>query len=302
MLQETPAQSSSQTAAIIEQLATYGAKPSQDDVDHRLMPEDELIEHSIQALFNATQELFTGSQLEDDVEEILWSMTNIFHRRMNSVRKRVDELDIELKEQLKSQDGSEIKSVELERTQDRSAKLWEQYSTYELMRDIASQHFAVETGSAWMPRTGSKISNRNLTASVVDGKSYLMAKRRKENETLCPEGTRIAFGGGDYNDHQTIWDVLDATKQKYPDMILLHGGSPKGAELIASKWADSRNVTQVVFKPDWKADNRAAPFKRNDKLLATVPQGLIITPGTGITENLADKAKKLGIRIKRLGG
>lgn len=299
---ETQAQQSSQTAAIIEQLATYGAKPSQDDVDHRLMPEDELIQHSIQTLFNATQELFCGSQLEDDVEEILWSMTNIFHRRMNSVRKRVDDLDIELREQLKTQDGSEIKSVELERTRDRSAKLWEQYSTYELMRDIASQHFAVETGSAWLPRTGSRISNRNLTASVVDGKSYLMVKRRKENETLCPEGTRIAFGGGDYNDHEAIWNALDATKLKYPDMILLHGGSPKGAEMIAAKWADTRGVTQVVFKPDWKADNRAAPFKRNDKLLATVPQGLIVSPGTGITDNLADKAKKLGIKIKRLGG
>lgn len=301
MFQETQAQQSSQTAAIIEQLATYGAKPSVDDVDHRLMPEDELIEHSIQTLFIATQELFTGSQLEDDVEEILWSITNIFHRRMTSVRKRVDDLDIELKEQLKNQDGSEIKGVELERIQDRSAKLWEQHSTYELMRDIASQHFAVETGSAWLPRTGSKISNRNLTASVIDGKSYLMAKRRKESETLCPEGTRIAFGGGDYNDHKTIWGVLDATLAKYPDMILLHGGNKSGAEKIAAKWADSRNVTQVVFKPNWKADGtRSAPFKRNDKLLETMPQGLIVTPGSGIIENLADKAKGLGIKIKRI--
>lgn len=153
-----------------------------------------------------------------------------------------------------------------------------------------------------MPRTGSKVSNRALTASVVDSKSYLMAKRRKETEALCPDGTRIAFSGGDYQDHKTIWSVLDTTKEKYPDMILLHGGTPKGAEFIAAKWADSRSVTQVVFKPDWKAHGKSAPFKRNDKLLETVPQGLIATPGTGITENLVDKARKLGIRIKRVGG
>jgi len=32
-----------------------------------------------------------------------------------------------------------------------------------------------------------------------------------------------------------------------------------------------------------------------------MPQGLIATPGSGITENLVDKAKKLGIRIMRIG-
>ncbi len=195
-----------------------------------------------------------------------------------------------------------MKSTELERLQTIASKLWDRTNSYEQMRDLAGQHFSAQTGSVWMPRTGSRVSNRALTASVVDSKSYLMAKRRKETEVLCPDGTRIAFSGGDYQDHQTIWSVLDTTKEKYPNMILLHGGTPKGAEFIAAKWADSRSVTQVVFKPDWKAHGKSAPFKRNDKLLETVPQGLIATPGTGITENLVDKARKLGIRIKRIGG
>ena len=60
-------------------------------------------------------------------------------------------------------------------------------------------------------------------------------------------------------------------------------------------------VTQVVFKPDWKSHGKAAPFKCNDKMIETMPQGLIATPGSGITENIVDKARKLGIRIKRIG-
>jgi len=116
----------------------------------------------------------------------------------------------------------------------------------------------------------------------------------------CPEGTRIAFSGGDYQAHDLIWSVLDATHAKYPDMVLLHGGTPKGAEMIAARWADTRGVTQVVFKPDWKSHGKAAPFKRNDKMLETMPQGMIATPGSGITENIVDKARKLGIRIKRI--
>ena len=55
----------------------------------------------------------------------------------------------------------------------------------------------------------------------------------------------------DCNDHARIWDVLDKVRLKHPDMVLLHGASPRGAEFIASRWADTRKVAQVVFKPDW---------------------------------------------------
>src|SRR3546814_5190997 len=37
-------------------------------------------------------------------------------------------------------------------------------------------------------------------------------------------------------------------------------------------------------------------LKRNDQILDVLPIGVIVSPGTGIQANLADKAKKLGIR------
>ena len=293
-------QQASQTAAIIDHLALHGATPPPGETDHRELPQTDEVELAILTLFETTSALFTGNQLEDDLDEMLWSLTNMFHRRLTHLQKRRDDNDAELRQMIDAQDGSEVRSTELERLQTIAAKFWDQTDAFEEMRDLAARHYSAQTGSSWAPRTGSRISNRGLTASVVDSKAYLMAKRRKETETLCPEGTRIAFSGGDYQDHQTIWNVLDATREKYPDMILLHGGTLKGAELIAARWAESRNVTQVVFKPDWKAHGNAAPFKRNDKLLDTTPQGLIATPGSGITENLVDKARKLGIRIKRI--
>jgi hypothetical protein len=84
-------------------------------------------------------------------------------------------------------------------------------------------------------------------------------------------------------------------------MVLLHGGSPKGAELIAAKWADNRKVPQIAFKPDWTKHAKAAPFKRNDQMLAVMPIGVIVFRGGGIQDNLADKARKLGIPVYRLG-
>jgi hypothetical protein len=84
-------------------------------------------------------------------------------------------------------------------------------------------------------------------------------------------------------------------------MVLLHGGSPRGAERIAACWADNRKVVQVAFKPDWNRHRNAAPFKRNDELLDVLPIGVMVFPGTGIQENLADKARKLGIPVWKFG-
>ena len=123
-------------------------------------------------------------------------------------------------------------------------------------------------------------------------------RHRAETELLMPAGTRIAFTGGtECNDHQRIWAVLDKVRAKHPDMVLLHGGSPRGAERIAACWADNRKVAQVVFKPDWARHRNAAPFKRNDQMLEAPPIGVIAFPGAGVSANLADKARKMGIPV-----
>ena len=42
---------------------------------------------------------------------------------------------------------------------------------------------------------------------------------------------------------------------------------------------------------------RAAPFRRNEELLNLLPKGVIAFPGSGITENLVDRARQLGIPV-----
>jgi hypothetical protein len=119
---------------------------------------------------------------------------------------------------------------------------------------------------------------------------------------MLPVGPKVAVTGGlDFNDHQRIWAKLDQVHVKHPGMVLLHGGSPKGAERIAAAWADTRKVPQIAFKPDWTRHAKAAPFKRNDQMLAALPIGVIVFPGSGIQDNLADKARKMGIPVYRLG-
>jgi len=146
------------------------------------------------------------------------------------------------------------------------------------------------------------VSHRTMTAAMIDSREYLAAKRRAEAEVLLPKGPKIALTGGlDFNDHRLIWDRLDRVHAKHPAMVLLHGGSPKGAERIAARWADHRKVPQISFKPAWTRHAKAAPFKRNDAMLEVLPIGVMVFPGTGIQENLADKARKLGIPVWRFG-
>ena len=166
------------------------------------------------------------------------------------------------------------------------------------MRDLAAEHFQMHTRNTWHPRTGSMVNRKHLTAAMIDSRDFLMARRRAETEVMLPAGPRIAFAGGyECNDTTAIWAALDRVNAKHPGMVLLHGGSPKGAERIAACWADSRKVPQVAFKPDFNRHNKAAPFKRNDVLLETMPIGVVVFPGSGISDNLADKARKLGIPL-----
>ena len=76
-----------------------------------------------------------------------------------------------------------------------------------------------------------------------------------------------------------------------PDMVLLHGGSPKGAERIAACWADHHKVAQIVFKPDWAWHAKAAPFKRNDQMLEALPAGLVAFPGSGKLNRLCRRGR-----------
>ena len=291
----------SSTAYLLEEIALFGVMSGKGERDYRPLPEAEDVPEKVGAIMQTMADLFLQTRLEGEAEEMLWSVVNGFHRRVSHTQKRLDDKAGEVKTALGQQDGSEIKDVELQGLTDECRSLEEARNAFEAMREIASEHFQVITGKPWLPRTGSKISHGATTAAALDGRQYLKAKTHKEANAGCPEGTRIVFSGGqDFEDVDAIWGVLDKAKAKYPDMVLLHGGGRKGAELIASRWAANRGVHQVAFTPDYSI-GRSAPFKRNDQMLAEMPQGVIVAPGGGIQEQLIRNARQKGVAVKRIG-
>jgi hypothetical protein len=298
-----PPHASSPTGHILAELQLHRYHPFQDEPDPRPLPEPNAVGGAVADIFDALIATLRDTRLEPDLDDLLWSTVNLFHRGVDRVQRQLDDNEDAQKRSQKEQDGSEIRSVELERLLAQGMTLIERRDRMEFFRDQAADQFERHTGSAWRPRAGSMVNHRALTAAMIDSRDFLAAKRRAETEVLLPAGPKIAFTGGlDFNDHRAVWDRLDKVHAKHPDMVLLHGGSPKGAERIAACWANARKVPQIAFKPDWTRHAKAAPFKRNDQMLAVLPIGVIVFPGSGISANLADKAKKLGIPVWKSGG
>jgi len=295
-----PHHEASPTDHALNELQLYGYRPDGHAPDPRLVPEDNVIEGAVSDIFDALISTMADTALDTELDDLLWSTVNIFHRATERIERKLDDNEQAQKRGQREQDGSEIKAVELERLIEVGQGLIERRDSLEVFRDNAAELYLRTTGSPWSPRNGSLVTRRALTSAMIDSRDFIAERKRANREVLIPAGPKVAVSGGaDYNDHKLIWDKLDQVHAKHPDMVLMHGKSPKGAEKIAARWADHRDVTQIGFAPDWTKHGRAAPFKRNDQMLDVLPIGVMVFPGTGIQENLADKARKLGIPVWR---
>ena len=299
----THAQQLSPTAVICENLEYFGGGPARGEPDPRAVWDETEALIGLGTVLDAFVEEIApdGTQLADERESLLWGFVNTLHMQSVRLDRAVDRLAPKLKELQAAQDGTEINAWELERTIDRAQHLGDRRDAFEKLRDCAAQRYLSDTGNTWRPRHGSHTSRTSkLTSAAIDARDFLRAREQSKTQAHLPDGTLVAVAGsGDVEDAGPIHFALDRVRSKYPDMVLVHGGGP-GAEKIAARWAEARGVHQVVCKPDWTAHGRAAPFRRNDQLLSLLPKGVIGFPGSGISENLLDKAVQLGIPVQRV--
>ena len=292
----------SPTAMICENAALFGATPERGEFDPReVWDRDEAI-GAVSEAFRILAEGAApdGFQLADEREHLLWGFVNALDAQVRRLDRSVDRLSPELRDLQSAQDGSEVKARELELTTDRAHNLGDRRDAFERMRDAAAEHYRAETGDVWRPRRGSHTSQTGaLTSAAIDARDFQRARKDRETRAHLPEGTLVAIAGGRDADAGAVFESLDKARAKYADLVLAHGGGP-GVERIAARWAEQRGVHQVVCKPDWDRHGRAAPFRRNDELLNLLPKGVIVFPGNGITANLADKAKAMGIPVMKV--
>ena len=292
--------SATSTATVCESMALFGAAPERGERDSRIVWDEDdatgAMSEAIRVMVNGVT--VDGTQMADEREPLMWGLVNMLHSQVQRLDRAVDRIVPEMKDLQSAQDGSEVKAHELELLVDRAQNLGDRRDAFEKMRDVAADAYRAETGDTWRPRNGSHVSKTGaVTSAAIDARDFQRARKDRDTRAHLPEGTLVAITGGKtVTDADAVWSTLDKARAKHGDMVLVHGGGP-GVEKVAASWADARGVDQVVCRPDWNAHGKAASFRRNDDLLNLLPKGVIAFPGSGITGNLVDKAKQLGIPV-----
>src|SRR5882762_5348241 len=147
-----PAHGASATEHVLSELQLFGYRPFDDLPDPRPLPEGKMITGAVADIFDALVATLTDTRLEPDLEDLLWSTVNLFHRAIDRIERELDDNEQAQRRSQKEQDGSEVRSVELERLTAQGLTLIERRNTMEFFRDQAVDQFERHTGTTWRPR------------------------------------------------------------------------------------------------------------------------------------------------------
>src|SRR5579871_982660 len=106
---------SSPTDRAITELQLHGYRPFQDEPDSRPLPEARQITGAVADIFDALIVTLRDTRLEPDLDDLLWSTVNLFHRATTRIERELDGNEQAQRQSQRDQDGSEIRSIELER-------------------------------------------------------------------------------------------------------------------------------------------------------------------------------------------
>src|SRR3546814_12877097 len=95
-------------------MALYGYRPYSDEPDDRPLPDARAATGAIIDIFDAMISTFIDTRLEPDLEDLLWNLTNVFHRAGERIERELDDNEVAQKRSQTEQDGPEVKSVALE--------------------------------------------------------------------------------------------------------------------------------------------------------------------------------------------
>ena len=119
----------------------------------RITPEDYIIQSAVADIFDALISTMADTSLDFDLAEILWSSVNTFHRAVERIEKKLDDNEQAQKHLQCEQDGSEVKSVQLETLIGVGQSLIERRDSLELFRETAADIYLRTLGMPWSPRS-----------------------------------------------------------------------------------------------------------------------------------------------------
>lgn len=105
------------------------------------------------------------------------------------------------------------------------------------------------------------------------------------------------IGSRSWKYQDRIWEYLDKLLEKTPDLGLISGACPHGADFHAESWAKKRGVPILLYPADWSKGKRAG-FDRNTKIVKGADVVLAFMEGqSNGTMDSIEKAWKLGKKV-----
>lgn len=234
------------TAYLLQEMQLFGHRPFEDEPDPRPLPDAHLAGGAIADMFDALAGCLVETRIEPDLDDLLWNLVNIFHRAGERVERQLDDNEQTQRRLQREQDGSEIRSVELERATREGISLIERRDALEFFREAAADQFRLLLRKAWAPRTGSRAHHRNLTASMIDSRDFLDARLREKAAALLPEGTPFCEGGF-YGERTKRFGRLLIRSPHMADLVM-NSAILDLAELALGNWCEriQLNLAQAI--------------------------------------------------------
>ena len=90
MTDDTEPHACSSTAIVLDEPQPFGYRPFADEPDPRPLPEADHLRNALADTFDALVATLSDTRLEPDLEDLLWPLTNIFHRMAARVDRELD--------------------------------------------------------------------------------------------------------------------------------------------------------------------------------------------------------------------
>lgn len=258
------------------------------------MPDAREAQLAVELIVTTLFDLLRDSRLESLADRLAWGVVHSFHKVTGQLDGEADRAASQVRDLIRSSDGSEIGMRELEEAQVLCQSLDEARDAVACMRDHAAHMFHAETGRPWSSPRATLVSGKR-TASVIAATDYLAARRQRRIDNHAPQGPVVIFSGGQaWEDYAQIWERLDAIRARIPAMVLATTAQDKGGDAIAAAWAARSGTKLIAFTLDRRLGNRAG-FARNEQLLKLNPVEAIVCEGSGLQSHLARGLRGAGV-------
>lgn len=111
----------------------------------------------------------------------------------------------------------------------------------------------------------------------------------------------LVTGSRTWTKREEIMFDLAGLSLLYPEMIVVHGACPRGADAIAASCARELYLAQEPHPADWRQFGKAAGVRRNAEMVALGADLCLayIMDGSRGATHTADLAGKAGIPVRR---